>query len=760
MKTAISLDRVSIAVICGSLPLLLLPELPAGWIYPVLLATVLLLLLLQRQVYWLFAMLILSFLWSTYVASFEVEKINRYANKTMTLSGQVMSINLLADDPQRVLFRVDSVNGKPLSFGQGFNLLLNWPLEQQRIAAGQYWQLDVNTRPAHSRLNQGGFDQQRWAIANGQGIRGVVKGAKPLLLDEGIRQKIIDSVWNKVLHLPTVDILIALAFGERGLMQSERKALLLQTGTAHLMAISGLHISLAALLGWCLSRSLQWFLPTDGIGPYWPRLMSWLAALVYVWLSGANLPALRALLALTFWLCLGWRGYLLSSWQVWLRIVALLLLYDPLTILSESAWLSCSAVACLIFWFQYAPLPARFFSWHWAIVRWGHLQLAMMLLLLPLQVVIFKGISWTSLPANLIAVPAVSFITVPCILFAVLLDGLPVLSLACWQLADLSLQAVLWAMAKLQVGWLVITKQLSVMSLMGWLMLIVWRLSLWRSSPVLLAALVALALYPDWYKPAYLWRVDMLDVGHGLAVVIHNGHQAVIYDTGSRWPGGSMAEREILPFLRWHGLKLEGIIISHQDLDHIGGLDVLQQAYPDSWLLSTSNQVEHFACLQGGRLEWRGLQFNMLWPLARKERAYNADSCVIKVTDGKHSILLTGDLETAQELALVRTLASELKSDILQTPHHGSNTSSSGPFLRAVKPELALTSVARFSPWRLPAEKVRRRYDNMQIRNYSTAMQGQLSILFYQQKFQVLSYRRKIMPRWYHQLFGSDKDNE
>ncbi|GKX51884.1 hypothetical protein SOASR029_21930 [Budvicia aquatica] len=159
--------------------------------------------------------------------------------------------------------------------------------------------------------------------------------------------------------------------------------------------------------------------------------------------------------------------------------------------------------------------------------------------------------------------------------------------------------------------------------------------------------------------------------------------------------------------------------------------------------------------MQGDVWQWQSLTFSVLWPLKSKERAYNTDSCVVRVDDGLHSILLTGDLENTQELELVRTLSSELASDILQTPHHGSNTSSTATFLQAVRPDVALTSVARFNRWRLPSEKVKKRYDDAEIKWISTAKSGQVSAMFYKDYYEILGFREQLMPRWYHQWFGS-----
>lgn len=251
----------------------------------------------------------------------------------------------------------------------------------------------------------------------------------------------------------------------------------------------------------------------------------------------------------------------------------------------------------------------------------------------------------------------------------------------------------------------------------------------------------------------------MLDVGHGLAVVIRQRNEAVIYDTGQRWGETSMAEREIIPFLRWHGLKLVGIILSHQHADHSGGLEELRREYPDAWLKSSVNGLGE-PCKQNEQWRWGILAFQSLWPVRLTDSAGNAESCVVRVDDGRFGILLTGDLEREQEQLLIAQYGSVLSSTLLQVPHHGSKTSSTAALLLAAQPQVAMASAAKFNPWRLPAKSVVTRYRQAGINWYSTSEEGQLSALFYHDNYHLFTLRAHIMPRWYHASFGSLHHNE
>lgn len=168
----------------------------------------------------------------------------------------------------------------------------------------------------------------------------------------------------------------------------------------------------------------------------------------------------------------------------------------------------------------------------------------------------------------------------------------------------------------------------------------------------------------------------------------------------------------------------------------------------------------HLACVAGEHWQWQGLNFNVLWPEAKVADARNDDSCVIRIDDGSFSLLLTGDIEAGTEKALIRKWRGELHSTVLQVPHHGSNTSSSPPFLRAVSPESALASAARFNKWHLPAHKVVSRYNKARYDWHSTSDSGQLSLFIYGDYWAIKGLREKLNPRWYHRRFGVSVDNE
>lgn len=141
------------------------------------------------------------------------------------------------------------------------------------------------------------------------------------------------------------------------------------------------------------------------------------------------------------------------------------------------------------------------------------------------------------------------------------------------------------------------------------------------------------------------WQVYMLDVGQGLAMVIARNGKAILYDTGLAWPEGDSGQQLIIPWLHWHNLEPEGVILSHEHLDHRGGLDSILHTWPMLWIRSPLNWEHHQPCVRGEAWQWQGLRFSAHWPLQGSNDKGNNHSCVVKIDDGTNSILLTGDIE-------------------------------------------------------------------------------------------------------------------
>ncbi|MFU2316739.1 ComEC family protein [Rahnella sp. PCH160] len=757
------MDEVAIAIITGMVPLIFLATIPPTALLVALLLTGCLLFSPDRKTLRLIAIALLSFCWAAFQGQMQLQQISVLKGARREVIAEVQTVNLGTEGSSR-FFKIEKVDGKRVFPPALFRA--KWEGENEPLMAGQRWKMLVSLRPVHSLLNEGGFDAQRWALSQHAPLTGTIYSGEPLDAKASWRQQFIQRVRQTMPELVNTPVLIALAFGEKGLIQKPEMQVLQRTGIAHLVAISGLHIGIAALFGGWLARMCQLFMPVRFIDYRFPLLISEVFLLTYTWLAGCNAPALRTAMAFSLWILLRYFRVRCHPWQIWLWGVALLLVTDPMNLLSDSFWLSCLAVASLVFWFQWVPLPARFqHRGYWYFVRWGHLQAGITLLLLPLQIGIFHGINMASFLANIWAVPVVSLLTVPCVLVVLLLNLFPAgwltgIQSLLWQGADYTLSVALWGVRPFTGAWYSLGENCLAISLLGWLTIIFCRTGHVKQWLSILLSFCAVSVV--WYGrvPAERWRVDMLDVGHGLSVLISRNGKGILYDTGNKWEGGSAAEQNIVPFLNWRNIDLEQIIISHNDMDHRGGLSFLQSRYPQASLRDSSMSDDNLACVAGEHWQWQGLNFNVLWPEAKTADARNDDSCVIRIDDGSFSVLLTGDIEAGTEKALIRKWREKLHSTVLQVPHHGSNTSSSPPFLRTVAPETALASAARFNKWHLPAHKVVSRYNKARYDWHSTSDSGQISLFIYGDYWAIKGLREQLNPRWYHRRFGVSADNE
>ncbi|WBM69392.1 ComEC family protein [Buttiauxella sp. WJP83] len=750
--------RLGFSAIIGIQPLLWLPCIPGLPIITAIFFAAFCLGLIPRLFARYVAFGLLCFCWALFNARESLAPFEQWIAKPVTVDAVITS----TDGKQNHDWEMASVEGRLIFPPVGVKSRGSYL--PGSVCAGQRWRMKLQLRPVHGQLNDGGFDSQRYALAQHQPLSARIISAEPVTQQCSLRAQWMAAVQFASQSLPYQGVIMALAFGDRSGVSDEQKNLLRQSGTAHLMAISGMHISLAAMVGWLIARVIQLSFPAHRIHFRMPLLASVIAAGVYTWLAGGNPPAARALIGVVIWLFLRLQGRCWSGWEVWLCCISGILIYDPLTVLSDSFWLSVLAVASLIFWYQWMPLPgfvAEAKGLYRYLLSLLHLQIGIMLLLMPLQIFIFHGVSLSALIANLLAVPLITFAVVPLLLAGLVLTTIPWLGEHLWWGVDRLLALLFTSLSLLPDGWREVDKRFQLLSLSGWIAVIIHRLSLWRSSSLsvlaLLISLVASTIRTE--KKDGAWQITMLDVGHGLAIAFIRQGKVLLYDTGNAWPAGDAAQQVIIPWLRWHNLTPEQVVISHEHLDHRGGLNSLQSEWPTLKILSPLRWAGHHPCFQGQMWQWRGLQFTALWPPTQPVMTGNNGSCVVMVSDGHFRILLTGDMEAEAELAMLKGRWGILHADIIQVPHHGSRTSSSAPLLRAVSASAALASTSRYNAWHLPSGKVVQRYKSQGYKWYSTAQSGQLTIDINSDKWQINSFREQISPRWYHQWFGVSQDN-
>ncbi|MFQ6371426.1 DNA internalization-related competence protein ComEC/Rec2 [Shewanella sp. YIC-542] len=637
---------------------------------------------------------------------------------------------------------------------------------------GEVWLFEVRPRAFVSVLNQGGFNQQQYLLAQHVTAKGTVINAKRLAAAQDVRSRLLAQLMPLLQTLPNGDMLLALTMGERGLIGERRWQQLRQTGTGHLVAISGLHLSVVALWLYALARGLSRCWPGQGRwGLLTAQLLALLGAGVYAWLAGFAIPVQRALLMLLALVLVSWSMRNVSAWERWLWAMALVLLMDPLAPLSGGFWLSFLALALILLEWQ-RPLPAEELSWRAATLRWcrqfWRVQWRLCLGLTLVQAMLFGGMTLHSFWINLLLVPWFSVVVIPLSLLALtlwrVLEAVPqVASMPMswpWELADWALLPAnwLWQLSDTLPGnWVLLPSMLTLSLGFGLLAGVIW---LWRPRPwhvviPLFLLLPALLQVVQWRAelPLKGWQLHVLDVGQGLAVVAQQGTRALLFDTGAAFPSGfSYAERVILPFLASAGVRhLDYLLISHGDNDHAGGFRVLHEAFPGTLLITDTPWLPASADCRPRQWRWQQLTLTLLGPA--QPQAGNNGSCVLLLDDGVHRVLLPGDIELAGEVALLRQ-GVPLHAQILLAPHHGSKTSSSADFIGAVNPEWVVFPAGFANRWHFPKEEVRQRYQAVHARQLVSGEQGQISFMLDDRGIRVRTYRQQLAPYWYNRLFG------
>jgi competence protein ComEC len=245
-------------------------------------------------------------------------------------------------------------------------------------------------------------------------------------------------------------------------------------------------------------------------------------------------------------------------------------------------------------------------------------------------------------------------------------------------------------------------------------------------------------LFPAHAQPkngeAYM---TLLDVGQGLSAVIRTRQHTLVFDSGPRlgrqFDTGAAV---VVPYLREQGIsRIDILLISHGDNDHIGGADSILSLLPVAQVISSvPERLRRYApqrCETGMHWVWDAVDIRVIYPQAgdyASDLSENNLSCVLQVRTQSRSFLLTGDIETPAEERLVARYAEALHSDVLIVPHHGSKTSSSAAFLAKVAPRSAIFPVGWHNRYHFPHAQVLERYQQAGIQVHTTANQGAITI--------------------------------
>ncbi|OYY51462.1 MAG: DNA internalization-related competence protein ComEC/Rec2 [Polaromonas sp. 35-63-240] len=642
----------------------------------------------------------------------------------IAVTGMVLAMPQRSDEAVRFRLRVESarLKGQPITLPQ--QLLLGWyagfgardasaaltggddPSEHalalqrqpQNLRAGERWQMTVRLKAPHGNSNPHGFDYELWLWEQGIQATGYVRAgprdALPTRLSSGwqhpverARQAAREAIFARVDNRQLAGVIAALVVGDQNAIERADWDVFRATGVAHLMSISGLHITmfawLAALLFSRLWRASARFTPRLCLA--WPAssagaVAGLLLAAAYALFSGWGVPAQRTIWMLATVVLLRLSGRQWPWPQVWLLAMAVVVLVDP-----------------------------------WALLQAGFVTLA----LTPLSLLLFNQVSVVGLLANAVAIPWVTLVVTPLAMLG--LAWSPLWDGAAWAIGGLA------AMLQWLAGWPFASVSVA-------------AAPLWAAiAGVLGGGLIALRLPWQWrllgaplLLPVLLWHpapvaegeFELLaaDIGQGNAVIVRTASHALLYDTGPRFSRESDAgHRVLVPLLRALGERLDTLVLSHRDTDHTGGAPALLAMQPQAALLASIEDGHELQALRkatrceaGQRWVWDAVSFEVLHPAAADygtETRSNAMSCVLRIATARHTALLVGDIEAPQELRLVSgESATRLKADFLLVPHHGSKTSSTAQFLDAVQPRVALAQAGYRNRFGHPVASVAARY--------------------------------------------------
>jgi competence protein ComEC len=623
------------------------------------------------------------------------------------------------------------------------------------LHSGERWNLVVRLKRPHGTVNPHGFDVEAWLLENNLRATGYVrKDAANRRLDafagrasdyvsrtrETIRERMLGALEGR----PYAGVIAALAIGDERAIPAEQWQLFNRTGIGHLISISGLHITFfATLVGaivfwlWKRSHALTTRLPARKAA----AVAGVIAAFMYVLLAGFQIPAQRTLYMLIVAAIGLWLGRPGTASVVWLWALAVVLAWDPWAGLTPGFWLSFGAVGLLLY--IGTGRIARATAWREAV----RAQAAITLGLIPLMLVLFEQISIVSPLANAVAIPVVTFTVVPLALASIVVPWDMLLVVAHQIFAGVAaflevlsaLPAAVWQQHA-PPTWAVVAGAIGV----------VWLLAP-RGVPARALGLVWLAplfvVVPLLPAPG-TFRLTVLDVGQGLAVLVQTHAHALLYDTGPQYSDTADAgNRIVAPMLRAIGVeRIDALIVSHQDSDHSGGAQSLLQTVPTASLLS-SLPADHplvrlreargetaARCLAGQHWTWDGVEFEMLHPVeanyVNPKLKPNDLSCVLRVANAEGSALLTGDIEARTEADLVRRSGAALHASVLVVPHHGSRTSSTPAFIAAVHPDAAAFTPGYRNRFRHPRPEIVERYAASGVTNYRTDYDGALTFTF------------------------------
>jgi competence protein ComEC len=713
-----------LALALGLLALRFLPALPPVWL--LLLMPVVALMLLPFRTYPL-AFFLFGLTWACFSAQSALNDRlpARLDGQTLWLQGQVVGLPQHIDGVVR--FQLEDAQSRRAKLPE--TIRVAW-YDGPQVRSGERWRLAVKLKAPGGLVNADAFDYEAWLLAQRIGATGTVLDGQLLA---AIAPSWRDAIRERLLQVDAQGReggLAALVLGDDSGLSPADWQVLQDTGTVHLLVISGTHIGMLSGLIYALIAGLA------RLGA-WPKVIPWLpaacilafaGALGYGFLAGFEVPVRRACVMIG--MVLLWRLRFRQLGVAWPMLLSLnlVLLFEPLVSLKPGFWLSFAAVGILILIFS-----GRLGAWRW-LQSWTRAQWLIAVGLLPILLALNLPVSVSGPAVNLIAVPWISLVTLPLALLGTAMLAVPTVGEGLLWLAGGSMEW-LFRLLTLAAGWMPAWTGPSVplwawcISLTGAVLLLLptgapMRLLGW---PMLL-----LCVFPP-LKTVPEGRVEVvqMDVGQGLAILLRTRDHSLLYDAGPRFGEFDTGQRVVLPAIRRTGVQtLDVMLLSHADADHAGGAQAIVQGLPVQRLLGGDvgrlpSELQAESCRNGETWTWNAVKFaTWLWESAAEG---NQASCVLSVEANGERLLLTGDIDVKAERALL-DYGFDVRADWLQSPHHGSRSSSSKPFLREVAPRGVLISRGRNNSFGHPHPLVMSRYGWMGIATYDSAKLGAITL--------------------------------
>jgi competence protein ComEC len=738
----------TLSFLIGVAQLLWLPELRLFWLIPISLITIISFYFFIKLKVHHSLIIFGAGLGLIYAVSFGIyaksHQLNILPEGYIKVIGKVSNLPVYKNEKTKFSFEINEIdNNYKLK-----KVLVSWYKADKIVESGQIWEFDLKLKPIHGYKNPGSFDYSKWLFRQGYDATATVKKAKLIQAESFDPRSIINIIRSRFSNLIEAEftstriqaLIKALSIGDKSQISYEDSQLFQETGTAHLIAISGLHIGLVAYIGLLFGRLIFLFYTNEKLNRFkYEAFFSILFALIYALLAGFSIPTIRAfIMVMSFSLAYAIKAYI-SRWQAWSIAMLVVLLIDPFSVLDVGFWFSFTAVAVLMFAFT-----GRKSNYN-KILSFIHAQFVILIGLMPMMVIVFGSINLLTPIANLIVLPLASLLLIPLLLvsFIVYLFSESVakflfnlveeIAQYLFLILDFLQPYKFLSVAVNQLTFLIVTSLITIS-----ILLLLPKLFRWKY----MAIMLFIPIFYNNPKPLNQkeYRINILDVGQGLSIIISTKDHTMIYDTGAKYETGfNLASSVVIPFLQYKGIdNVDKLIISHSDNDHAGGKEELIEQFSNIQIYDVV--AEKTPCIKGEEWQWNEVDFEVISPYNLKPYLGNNSSCVIKISSQYGSILLTGDIEEPIEYRLVHQMPQAIKSQILLVPHHGSRTSSGEEFIKAVNPEIALNSSGYANQFNHPHPLIKKLYLEKGIEFFDTQDKGMLEVLFNKEGYELKQY--------------------